>query len=1029
MSTNSKNSSVPLMDGTHFYDFSGATTLRKREKKSHRFLLILLVVSTCAFFFTSCEFFGGGENGNGKGGNSRPSDTVSSEPNLDFQELEEGMELLSDRNEVFKPNPKNSPGNPAFIDVSFTDEEYETSPAYVAEVSTDTPEADFVDDGIHVNLKSYNLHNDSDRLFLEVMPVKTDPTYGNQLYTYNFWMESGQSQFGTEVELTLPIHNGEGTLRNVLYHNWETGEWEELYYTIADDGKTCTAYIDHFSEIATEEANAQDAVESAKKALNYYGSVFIEGEGGDKDYHATDGVGLVSTPDFFKIVQRQTESAKGVFDMLNKGGGIPSDSKLIEGLDSFGRIVDLTSSAIVLGQAVKLISNSWGADMFGMAITYVGYCLLNTRILDMKLRGVEPKRIEEENRWGQTSIIISFSGNLASFLGMSTISAVCSWVCVAIFAGSVAYSISQNYVSKVQPFGKPTTIEEGAYHQYFRTPTTDVLKKLGIQSNVPITGTGKGWADAFNAIFKDSSILDAKEKCDKMVALYNTYINYFWTDLSEQDQRNYWRAYIDFAAEERWMGDRYNFPSKEDEQARLISIIDKAKMIQRIGDLGAQYRPMSDEDFASLWREIKFDSDYIRASQKDYKHRAMEALTQNTNSIIYDLIKKEYHATIMDARKRLQNDVLPTLNAVLYFYAEDQSLGQNELINKSRYYGYNPVTKETDPKKMCKMDFKCDKNKPLFNSANTPAPWYGLYLQPEINSTRLGRCNVYHYLQYGAPQEVDITSRDNTLKNTTGNVDLSSGVPYRIMASYGGEEYGFRVPVRFNDKEDKKLNSVDIKMRIYADEMTRSYYKPEEIIEEFGNNAEAHLFPKDVHVVVKKDGTTTIDMPAVTNFQCKDYYNYKLYNVINTNIFDRNMLSLKGQVVKVEDRVGKDDEPYTLYIGFLSGDYTLTNCQTSISNKNTTCTETITLNNTKKYHRDGKTVIFSKFLLFYCPKDGHYELAISLVGDYENVKLPKKFGKDNIKQESPYNYFFQLTTELDGSLDKFELTDDVADWK
>lgn len=984
-------------------------------------MFLLLAVTTCVMFFNSCEFFGGGDGNNDKGGNSQSTDTVSSEPNLNVQEIEEGMELLSDRSEVIKPNPQNSPGNPAFINVNFTDEEYETSPAYVATVSIEDPEADFLDD-IHVNLKSYNMHNDTDQLYLEVMPVKTDPTYGNELYTYNFWLESGQDKFGTEVELTLPIHNGKDALRNVLWHNWETGIWEELFFTIADDGKTCTAYIDHFSEVATEEANAKEAVEKAKNSINTYGSVFIEGVsgvGGDKDYHATDGVGLVNTADFFKIVQMQTETAKGVFEVLNKGGGIPANSDMIEGLDSFGFASDVVSTAIVLGQAVKLVSGGLAIDIIGLGISQAGYLLLNMRVMDMKLRGVEPKKIEEENRWGQTSLIIGFAGNIASFAGWAGLSTICSWVCVGIFAGTIVYSISENYVSKAQPFGKPATIEEGAYHQYMRTPTTDVLKKLDIQSDVPLTGTGKGWADAFNAIFKDGNILDSKEKSDKVVALYNTYVNYFWTDMSRQDQENYWRAYVDFAGKEKWNGERYNFPSRIDEQNRLLSIFDKTKMIRKIGDYGDSYHPMSDSDFESMRCEIKFDSNYIIASQKDYKHRAMEALAQNTNRIIYDLIKKEYHKTVIETRLHLYNEVLPTLNAMLYFYAEDQSLGPNEFINKSRYYGYNPITQETDPKKMCKMEFKCDRNKPLFNSANTPAPWYALYLQPEADSKRLGRCNIYHYLQYGAPQYVTITPKDNTLAELTGDVVLNAGTPYRIRTSYGEEEYGFRVPVRFNDK-NKQYDPLDIKMRI--SEEVDIDYRPWKILDEYGDKAEEHLLPKDIHVVVKKDGTLTIDIPALTDLKCKE------------TSYNRNSLSIRGQVVSMKDYFDKDGVSYTLYQGSLPGDYSVS-CKAAYPGmEDHTTTITTTLKNTEKYQRNGNSPMFSRFLLLYCPKDGHYEMGITLVGDYESVKdLNNGRTKPKSEKESPFGYYFQLTTGLDGDLEgligNLNITEEDMVWK
>ena len=76
--------------------------------------------------------------------------------------------------------------------------------------------------------------------------------------------------------MTLPIHNGPGSLRNVLWLNEETGKWEEVFYTVADDGKSCTAYVDHFSLFSSEEST-DDREQFYYDVTKYLkGSVFVE---------------------------------------------------------------------------------------------------------------------------------------------------------------------------------------------------------------------------------------------------------------------------------------------------------------------------------------------------------------------------------------------------------------------------------------------------------------------------------------------------------------------------------------------------------------------------------------------------------------------------------------------------------------------------------------------------------------------------------------------------------------------------------
>lgn len=139
-----------------------------------------------------------------------------SQETLDYFGLtqEEYEEILAN---PIEPTPENSPGNPAFIDITFTQEEYDNAKTYTAEVSREKPEADFPELGIHVDMKWWNLENETDTLIIKKMPEKTCNTTGITLYSYDYSLASGQKEFPTEVEITVPLQ-GDPRLFNTAIH-------------------------------------------------------------------------------------------------------------------------------------------------------------------------------------------------------------------------------------------------------------------------------------------------------------------------------------------------------------------------------------------------------------------------------------------------------------------------------------------------------------------------------------------------------------------------------------------------------------------------------------------------------------------------------------------------------------------------------------------------------------------------------------------------------------------------------------------
>lgn len=770
-------------------------------------ILFFLLIATGVFYILG-EYF---DYGGGGGGGNVP--LKSDNPFLKD-------EYLSTPEKVIEPTPENSPGNPRFIDVSFTEEEIRNSPAVAGEINPDTAAILFSGLDVMVNVRGYNLHNPSDTLVVQTLPVKTDPTYGHELHTYNIFLTSGQDKFGTEVEVTLPIHNGPGSLRNVLWLNEKTGKWEEVFYTVADDGKSCTAYVDHFSPFSCEEStdNREQFYYDVTKYLK--GSVFVEYDPSGIAPQAMKKVGVIQTDAFAKFLRKTSKNSENVYELLRRGDLVPTDSKSTEAIDMLDDGSNLSSSIVTVTNEMKLLSDAVG-NKFNVAFTVLGGWILYQRLKDTTMRGITPLKVVEENRWSIYWTLVSTIGTGASIAGATFLASTCSWACLINFAATKVYTENQKFIKKECPYGTPVTIEEGAYHEYMYFNNDGPLRKLGIKSNVPLNGFGKGWAEAINAI-RDAnpnatSIDDVSEQIKQ---LYEEYVNYFWADLPDDQKLRYWRSYLKKATVDickycndlnaripdpntgEYLFDKVpNLPSDFDEYRRLFDIVCmKAKVIRLNNDgrMSPIYNVINLSDFNSVSGEARFNDRYVLAQRIEYKHRAMEALMHQTNHVILDIIEKDFHKLAMEVRTKIREEVLPTLNTTLYFYAVDESLKKDETVLHSKYYGYDSVSMKNDPNLLCEMKFK-GRRTPLFRAKNDTGAPYCLDLKTSDKDEKVGKSTVFHYLQYGAPDSVDIKAPNyGNLKDLVGYVQLAKAKPYEVTVG-NGTERGFRVPVSFNN--------------------------------------------------------------------------------------------------------------------------------------------------------------------------------------------------------------------------------------
>ena len=93
----------------------------------------------------------------------------------------------------------------------------------------------------------WNLEQE-DTLIVRELPEHFDSTTGYLINGYDFSLASGQSEFLTEVVVTVPRASQDDYDSMFVTKNKETGKYEYSYFEISDDGANYLIYTTHFSE-------------------------------------------------------------------------------------------------------------------------------------------------------------------------------------------------------------------------------------------------------------------------------------------------------------------------------------------------------------------------------------------------------------------------------------------------------------------------------------------------------------------------------------------------------------------------------------------------------------------------------------------------------------------------------------------------------------------------------------------------------------------------------------------------------------
>ncbi|MBR5366928.1 MAG: zinc ribbon domain-containing protein [Clostridia bacterium] len=786
-----------------------------KPKKSYRglslFLAFTLAVEFCIAGFKYPGFLK-------KGGLDQPgivtgkTDGKGDSGKYDAQTREflDSLGITEEQLEAFRgleieATPENSPGNPRFIEARYTKEDYAFAQSLDAKVTRDNPEADFPQFGIHIDLKSWNLDSEEDTLTVKKLPMKTDAATDCELYAYDYSLASGQHEFYTDVEITVPLQGDPAVFDGVLYYNESADVWEDAYCELSEDGKTYTLYTSHFSTDAERtDQKLKKLMKEVQAGLDRFtdqnGTIFrILPEEYPSKYPGSKTflykVGIRSDWKIETFFSQQTKESLALYEsLMKKGGGVPTEAGTAEGWGVLGERTDFGSSAqtgtsILFGNTElgKIVTNSSGWNVINVGISIIGLYTLMMRCLDQWQRGVSFTDIAGSNKWNFVSAALSSAGlfmTACKYLGIATVAGVSTTfgatALAVVGAALYAYTKIDAEVTKAYnfnyPLGQPKTLEDAAYYYYLsdygwnsserpeETEKGDAAAYAFIRliesdptdfddSRAPVYHTldirGNGWALALNYLFE--KYRDDPVKLGEMVKkLCDDFIERFWSDEIRPSVRyDCWKKALNKLLAD---GRLPNYYRKHQDAGE--NVMTDSRAMEQLGiDKNELQRRKELQAFIDDGRSIDglFDNaaerdKYIRFDDMDkeaLKEKARAVLNKNLNPICYAIYQKYYKEAFQQVLREYREELLPLLNTRITFYMKDTSVkeGATSAVSKYDHFGFVGYNAQFDPSNKEVGPHTIFTNMALEYRANTPV---------------LLETLVYHYVRAGCPTRVNV---------------------------------------------------------------------------------------------------------------------------------------------------------------------------------------------------------------------------------------------------------------------------------
>ena len=147
-------------------------------------------------------------------------------------------------NKENETDPEWSPPEIEEMDITYTEQEIASAHQTEMSVSPDAPAASA--EQFTVDFGEWGLRGE-DVFIAKQLPVHDFKKDGYSVQGYEFSLSSGLNSFPFDVAVTVPREENDGDLVMFVSRNPETGENENEYFDITEDGSAYVLYTDHFS--------------------------------------------------------------------------------------------------------------------------------------------------------------------------------------------------------------------------------------------------------------------------------------------------------------------------------------------------------------------------------------------------------------------------------------------------------------------------------------------------------------------------------------------------------------------------------------------------------------------------------------------------------------------------------------------------------------------------------------------------------------------------------------------------------------
>lgn len=447
---------------------------------------------------------------------------------------------------------------------------------------------------------------------------------------------------------------------------------------------------------------------------------------------------------------------------------------------------------------------------------------------------------------------------------------------------------------------------------------------------------GTGWADAIRFIVEHYK--DDPDKMTKVIdELYKGYedrMDRFWKQDYKSNRKNCWLEYCSKFLDDSKFKNEYLAKNYDYDNISYDSRTNEGMAINQQSTLANAYKTNKSEiirwarmacsanDQTSFlvgpsWEKVwTADSGYpcnadcldsiSDYQKKAYKNHANEVILQNSNGPIYAVYKTYHDKAIIDYRKKLRNDVLPWLNTRVTFYIKDSSVLSDTNYDTLKFVdgSQKPIFKTS---KWFDEEVEFDYQPDTFGIFGIER--YSHVSVVSINSERfidvdeypldMSRTDdfsvvletgLYHYMRFGCPVQVEVSSSTGTLPTVLLKADWDS-VP--MLPTEKGDIEGvvpfkdYKVPLVLEELKPQKTS-------------TELYLKQYSSINA-GNVHRGVPFEQGVkgQVSVDQDGNVTILIPAVEG-QCTNNYDY-------IEKYEADSFEIKGKVTGEREDYGLGD--------------------------------------------------------------------------------------------------------------------------